>query len=315
MELPQRFPDTPPLRAVGFFLGVGALIILATYSVAVWAALIFGIPLVLLGLIGMVERLAEIPIMEVGQNGLLLRSGILGFSRQQIAYEEIYDLREITLDGNPLLMIYTTRGQFQIYSGSLPSREIYMEIKDLVSSRMKPKQDSDFTVEEQRLIKSTYMIQCSWEGHGQLQRYGESAFQFKTLHPNPSYHGSCYGIFRLPEFVLYDKDDKEWLRVKRSRRFPHARFAVSKNGLPICVVKQRSVFRTKYSIEFQSSTKWLFRMPLFSMNYSGISEDGGIIHVRIRSHQLWYVRIEPDCAMPELLGVIAFLHREHLRCN
>jgi hypothetical protein len=87
------------------------------------------------------------------------------------------------------------------------------------------------------------------------------------------------------------------------------------NGSPICTIKLRSILRNKYSFDFANGQRWVFRVPLFTVNFSGVSETGEKIRVRLRSHNIWYVIIDAKADNPKLVAVLAFIHRERLRIN
>jgi len=119
----------------------------------------------------------------------------------------------------------------------------------------------------------------------------------------------------LPDFVVYDKTDKEFVRVKRERSFSAAQFVMLEDGMPVCGIRQRSILLNKYRLDFTGQSKWTFHMPLFSVNFRGKSETGAQIQVRLRTHNIWYVLIDSDADSPRLVVALAFIHRERLRCN
>jgi len=119
----------------------------------------------------------------------------------------------------------------------------------------------------------------------------------------------------LPDFVVCDKADRELFRLKLERKWSLAQFVMVENGLPICTIKQRSILRNKFTLDFANGQKWAFRMPLFTANFAGLSETGDRIHVRVRTHNIWYVLIDPKVDNPQLVAALAFIHRERLRFN
>jgi hypothetical protein len=142
----------------------------------------------------------------------------------------------------------------------------------------------------------------------------ELLWRLKTLHFRKPHYP--YGVIRIPDFVISDKDDKEIFRIKPERRWmPMARFVMTRDGVTICTIRLRNVVRTKYTLEFTNGEKWQFRMPLFSTNFGGTSEKGEKIRTRFRSHNNWLMSFEPQHDRPELVCAIAFLHRERLRFN
>jgi len=87
------------------------------------------------------------------------------------------------------------------------------------------------------------------------------------------------------------------------------------NGLPVCTINQRSFLRNKFTLNFTSGQKWVFRMPLFTVKFGGMSETGERIRVRFWSHNIWYVMIDTKADSAQLAVALAFIHRERLRFN
>ncbi len=87
------------------------------------------------------------------------------------------------------------------------------------------------------------------------------------------------------------------------------------NNLPIGPINQRSFLRNKFTLNFTNGQKWIFRMPLFTARFNGLSETGEKIRVGVRTHNIWYVSIDAHAASPQLVAALAFIHRERLRFN
>ena len=87
------------------------------------------------------------------------------------------------------------------------------------------------------------------------------------------------------------------------------------NGLPICTINQRSILRNKFTLNFTNGRKWVFKMPLFTVNFRGCSEAGEKIRVRFRSHNIWHVLIDTKADGAQLAVALAFIHRARLRFN
>jgi uncharacterized protein (DUF2344 family) len=86
-------------------------------------------------------------------------------------------------------------------------------------------------------------------------------------------------------------------------------------GRPVCTIRQRSLLRNHFALDFTNGQKWRFRMPLFTAVFRGVSETGEAVRVRVRTHNLWYVFVEPKADTPQLVAALAFIHRERLRFN
>ena len=82
-----------------------------------------------------------------------------------------------------------------------------------------------------------------------------------------------------------------------------------------CTIRQRSLLRNKFTLNFTNGRKWVFRMPLFTARFGGVSETGEKIRVGVRTHTIWYVSIDANAGSPQLVAALAFIHRERLRFN
>src|SRR5208282_5234518 len=70
--------------------------------------------------------------------------------------------------------------------------------RDFITSRVAPKEKNVPPIEAGK-----YCFRCSYEGIGEIyDSNGGILWHFKTLHKRPHYP---YGLFRLPDFVVYDK--------------------------------------------------------------------------------------------------------------
>ena len=184
----------------------------------------------------------------------------------------------------------------------------YIAVRDFIHSRVTPKEKSAPPIEAGK-----YCFRCSYEGDGEIyDSNGGILCRFKTLHKRPHYP---YGFFRLPDFVVHDKVDKEVFRIKLERKWALTQFMMLENDLPICTINQRSVLRNKFTLNFTNGQKWVFRMPLFTVNFGGWSEAGERIRVRVWSHNVWYVLIDTNADSAQLAVALAFIHRERLRFN
>jgi len=158
-----------------------------------------------------------------------------------------------------------------------------------------------------------YGFQCTYEGSGAIYDTNNQALlQFTGQEGRRERYP--YGFFRLPDFVVYDPDKRERFRVKRVRRLPTARFVMTENGQPICTIGQRSILLNRYRLDFTSSEKWTFHMPLFTIYFKGWSQTGDKVFVRLETHNTWFLQIDEGRDSPQLLAALAFIHRERLRC-
>ena len=160
-----------------------------------------------------------------------------------------------------------------------------------------------------------YGFHCTYEGSGAIYGTTNQALWQFTGQEGHCERNPPYGVFRLPDFVVYDADKRERFRVKRVRRLPMARFVMIENGQPICTISQRSVLLNRYRLDFASGEKWTFHMPLFTVYFKGQSDTGGKVFVRVETHNTWFMQIDEGQDSPQLLAALAFIHRERLRCN
>lgn len=299
MDLPRRYAYNPQWRIILFGFAFGAILLVVRFH---WVVSAVGILCATFGLLLALRRLIFPKFIEIGKDSILVPRGFSQTSIQKISYADIEDGWETDLGSTTATLNLRVKGRtFEINSIMLPDTASYNAVRDFVKSRFITKERTTQPVEAGK-----YCFQCSYEGNGEI------LWRVKTLHKRPHYP---YGFFRLPDFVVYDKADKEVFRIKRERRFSLSQFVMVDNGLPICTIKQRSILRNKYSLDFGNSLKWVFRMPLFTVNFGGLSETSEKIRVRLWSHNIWYVLIDTNVDSPQLVAALAFIHRERLRIN
>jgi len=203
----------------------------------------------------------------------------------------------------------TKERTFEINSKLLPDKASYVEIRDFITSRVTPKEEKPKSAE-----RGLYGFHCAYEGNGAIYNsLGEILWRFKTWQTGTGHYP--YGVFHLPDFVVADPADKEVYRIKLKRQFSLGKFEMTENGAVICVIRQRSFLRNKFTLEFSNGQKWVFRMPLFSVRFGGISDSGAKVRVLVRTHNLWHVWIDPAADNRQLVAALAFIHRERLRFN
>jgi len=307
MDLPRRFPYNPQWRIILFGLAFGGAAAVCGKILNNWImTLVFGIPFVILSLLLAVRRLAFPKFLLLEQDSVLIPKGFLRTWVTKIPYADIENGWERASGSIETLVLQVKGRTFEINSMMLPDMASYVAVRDFVKSRFTPK-------EEPKIVeRGKYCFRCSYEGDGKIyDSIGELVWHVKTLRAGkPRYP---YGVFRLPDFVVYDVAQKEVCRVKRKRSFLFSKFEMVENDSTICTIKQKSIFRNKYTLEFTNGQKWIFRMPLFTVNFSGISEAGEKVRVRLWAHEVWYVLIDVAADSPQLVAALAFIHRERLR--
>lgn len=306
MVLPRRFPYNPQWQIILFGIAFGAVLVVARLH---WILSAVGILSAGFASLLAVRRLVFPKFLEIGQDTLLVPRGFSQTSIQKISYADIEDSWETSHGSTTVTLNLHVKGRtFEINSIMLPDTASYVAVRDFVNSRVTPKEKTAQPIEVGK-----YCFKCSYEGNGEIYNSnGEIVWRVKTLYSRPHYP---YGFFRLADFVVYDKADKELLRIKRERRLPLAQFVMVENGLRVCTIRERSILLNKYTLDFTNGQRWVFRMPLFTVNFGGSSDTGATIRTRLWTHNVWYVLIDTNADSPHLVAALAFIHRERLRCN
>ncbi len=177
-------------------------------------------------------------------------------------------------------------------------------------SKYNPDEPSSEEIEP-RVYPGAYCFHCTWSGNGEIYNSaGEILWRFRT---GPEHFRTTYGLFRLPDFVVYDAAERELFRIRRERRLP-SRFVMLEDGRRVCTISQRSIFLNKYALNFADGSRWAFHMPLFTVVFGGVSGRGALVRVRLETHNVWYVSVDPGHDSLHLVSSLAFIHRERLRC-
>ncbi|HEX3890316.1 MAG TPA: hypothetical protein VHX90_05640 [Verrucomicrobiae bacterium] len=307
MDLPRQFPYNPQWRIILFGFAFGGALLL--FGKIHWMLFVLGIPFTVFAFMLAVRRLAFPKFLKLEQDSLSIPKGFLRTSIAKISYADIENGWEtVRGSASATLHIQVKKHTIEIPSMMLEDMASYVAIRDFVKSRFPQKEKTIQQVEAGK-----YCFKCSYEGNGEIYNSnGEIIWRFKTLHKRPHYP---YGFFRLPDFVIYDKTDKEIFRIKLERKWALAQFMMLENGLSVCTINQRSIFRNKLTLNFANGQKWIFRMPLFTVRFGGLSETGEKIRVGVRTHNIWYVSIDTNVDSPQLVAALAFIHRERLRFN
>ena len=315
MDLPRRFTYGPQWRQVGLFWAVVvALLVLAgVHWISLPVAVIFGIIPLGAALTGTLRRMFRPRFLELEPDALLLPIGRFQQEITRIGYADIEHTVNFAHPQMPFLKLQTKGRTLTISRILLPDMASYVAIKDFILSRVSPAAKVP-PGQDQPVEAGKYGFQCSYEGNGAIfASNGTLLWRCKTLHSGkPRYP---YGFFRLPDFVVSDPTGQEWLRVKVVHKLALAQFVMIQNGQPACTLRQRSLFRNKYALNFANGQKWVFRMPLFTVLFAGQSETGAKVRARMRGHNVWYVQLEPAGDNPQLVAALAFIHRERLRFN
>ena len=161
-----------------------------------------------------------------------------------------------------------------------------------------------------------YATWCTYYGDGDIYSFeegreeGRVVFRFRS-EPQPKI--LMYGLVRLPEFVVYDPDGKEVVRIRRTRRFPRAIFEMRDGKeLRATIVRRHPLFLS-YDIRLEGDPDWRFKLPLFRINFFGESSIGGRLLALLHTHNQWYLRINPNHDSPYLIYALVFIHRERIR--
>jgi hypothetical protein len=263
------------------------------------------------GLVFTVRRIAFPRFLELGQDAVLLPTGLLQRRTTKIYYADIEWIQEGMIQRSPQLSIGANGRTFEFNPFMLGTADFFAVIHFL-NSLPAPKEKA-ISRQNQPIERGKYCFLCSHKGNGKIyDSRGEIVWLVQTPRFN---HRRLFrlGFCRLPDFVVYDKTDKELIRIKCERRLPGARFVMLEDGAPVCRIRQRSILLNKYRMDFAGQPKWTFHMPLFTGNFKGNSEGGARIQVHLQTHYQWYVFIDSDADSLRLVAALAFIHRERLR--
>jgi hypothetical protein len=314
MDLPRRYSYNPKWRHIGGFLAAGAgVLALAAFRAPFWISVPPGAVLAAIGLLGTLRLLVFPRFLEVGRDAVLVPFGFLQSRIAKIAYADIESIQEFTFQRAPFLKIVAGGRAYEFSPKFHMDAAGFAEVREFLTSLPGPREKAA-ALRNRPGERGQYCFQCAYDGNGMIYgSNGEALWLIKTEHfndrlPHP------YGFFRLPDFVVYDRAGKELIRIKRERRFPAARFVMFEDGAPVCRISQRSLLLNKYRLDFVGQPKWTFHMPLFSVFFRGQSETGARVQVRLKTHNVWYAKVDADADSFRLAAAMAFIHRERLRC-
>ena len=121
---------------------------------------------------------------------------------------------------------------------------------------------------------------------------------------------SPLNLFRRPDFVLRDVEEREVLRIRRTTRFPPC-FNMIENGAVVGTVRLRSILLNKYEIVLNAGPTWTFRMPLFTIHFHGESSSNSRVWVYVGPSKMrWTLLAESGTDDVRLLAGLAFIHHE-----
>ncbi len=167
-----------------------------------------------------------------------------------------------------------------------------------------------------RFPGNRYSTVCTYHGDGAIYSFeedrkeGRGVFRFRN-EPQPK--TTMYGLVRLPEFVVYDLDGKEVVRIRRTRRFPRSIFEMRDGKELRATIVRRHLLFSNYDIHLAGGPDWRFKLPLFTIDFFGESSIGGRLLARLDTHNQWFTVVDTNHDSPYLIHALAFIHRERMR--
>jgi hypothetical protein len=295
-----------------FAAGFSLLALTSAHNVSVKIGVSGGILLLVLALIETVRRLAFPRSLELGPDSLLLPHISYEYKLREyrIPYADIRRMWEVAKGNGSVLMLQTSERTVAVSSLLLPNMSSYIAVRGFIKFQVTPTEPKPLPPAE----AGKYILHCNYDGSGEIYvSSGEIRWRVKADFSGRPHHP--YRRFQLPDFVVYDWTDREIYRFKVVRKLVLAHFVMVENGLPVCTIRQRSLFLNKYTLDFANGQQWIFRLPLFSVMFGGLSATGAKIRVRLLTHNVWHVWMDEMADNPPLVAALAFIHRECLRCN
>jgi hypothetical protein len=307
MDTPRKFSYAPPRRAILFFLAFGlGMLALSKLLPSRIAAAIAILPLIV-AVGGTLRRLVAPAFIELGQDAILLPFGFLQIRKTKIPYARIERVWEDSFQGRQVLYLWSGGRRFSVNSMLLVDSSSFSAIKDLVNSQVPQIENA----EKKPVEAGAYCFKCSWEGNGEISNsQGEVLWRVKT--PFNSLL-SPLGIGPVGDLSFFDKLDKELFKVRTEWKFLQRRYVLSENGSRVCTICPKSILFSKYTLDFVNGENWSFRLPHFTVFFTGLSKTGAKIRVRNWNHKTWSVLIDPASDSPKLVAALAFIHRQRLR--
>lgn len=163
----------------------------------------------------------------------------------------------------------------------------------------------------ERGVQSCFQISTASDSSGWIRTQPEATdfrWQFGTEPKRSAW--SPLNLLRKPDFVVRDQEMREVLRIRRLSRIP-SRFEVIQAGELVGTIRLRSLLRNRYTLDFREGSTWTFRMPLFSIQFYGMSTTGSRVWVIVGpGKRQWNLLMDPESDDIRLLACLAFIHRE-----
>jgi hypothetical protein len=148
-----------------------------------------------------------------------------------------------------------------------------------------------------------YCFCSTWDGDGEIcNRSNKIVWRFQTT-----------GLRQPSVFSFRDGEGKELVSIRREKWLPMAQFATLVNDVRSGTVAQRTIWRTKYELEFESNLKWSLEMPLFSISCKAIGTNGEQILFGVQTRRQWFARMKTGLEHPALMAALAFVVRKRLQ--
>lgn len=161
-----------------------------------------------------------------------------------------------------------------------------------------------------------YSTWCTYYGDGDIYSFEEGREEGRVVFRSrnePQFKTLMYGLVRFPEFVVYDPDGKEVVRIRRTRRFPRAIFEMRDGKeLRATIVRRHPLF-SSYDIRLAGGPDWRFKLPLFTNYFFGESSIGGRLLAWLDTHYQLLMVVATNHDSPYLIHALAFIHRERIR--
>jgi len=116
--------------------------------------------------------------------------------------------------------------------------------------------------------------------------------------------------FNKRDFVMAEPDGSNEVIVSRASFFPPV-FNIQQGERTFGNIKLCSPLRNKYSIEIDGRGSWMFRMPLFTISFYGVSSTGADIWVVVGPSEMeWSILLKSGIKEWPLAAALAFIHNE-----
>jgi hypothetical protein len=141
-----------------------------------------------------------------------------------------------------------------------------------------------------------FWVACTYQDEGTI-RDGEGKV---LLSFDPSNDGTRFLNSRAEEVYV----------IRREGTTPFSRWLLFRAGVHACTIRRRGLWRSKYTIDFTNGRKWTVRLPLFTVWYTSISDQGEQFRFRLVQHVVWWVERLPEPLDLSFLAGLAVIQRE-----